>query len=457
MKAAILIMLILPFSFCSCKKDFLDAKPSTDIAVPNDLDVLAKILSGDFPNNYTNGLGSSSADEYYFQDLATWQTAPAVDRNCYIWAKDTYQGERSIYEWNYSYTAIFNTNVVLDEIEKIERTDDNRTQWNNLKGWALFIRAWAYHQLVSVFSSAYDKASSSQDLGLPLKLSPNVDEIKQRATLQETYDQIIEDAGNAVTLLQIAPQKSTPNVPSKSAAYALLAKVYLNMRNYDAAALYADSSLRLYSTLIDYNTISTSDPIPFAENNAENMFFAYSTPREAVSTQRTTVFIDSILYRSYSEDDLRKRIFFSINTGSGKPSIKRGYNPYVDLCYGGIATDEVYLIKAEALARKNAVTESMDLLNKLITKRWKAGTFSPYTASSKQEALEKILMERRKELVLRGVRWSDLKRLNKEGANITITRKINGQVYSLPPNSPLYVLPIPDDEIALSGIQQNPR
>ncbi|SEM08104.1 hypothetical protein SAMN05216436_101351 [bacterium A37T11] len=57
---------------------------------------------------------------------------------------------------------------------------------------------------------------------------------------------------------------------------------------------------------------------------------------------------------------------------------------------------------------------------------------------------------------MRGLRWMDIKRLNKEGANITLTRNLNGQIYTLPPNDPRFALPIPEDVIDLSGMQQNP-
>jgi hypothetical protein len=68
------------------------------------------------------------------------------------------------------------------------------------------------------------------------------------------------------------------------------------------------------------------------------------------------------------------------------------------------------------------------------------------------------LLERRKELCFRGLRWQDLRRLNKEPEYAkTLTRKIDGITYTLPPNDPKYVFPIPPNVIALSGMQQNPR
>jgi len=56
---------------------------------------------------------------------------------------------------------------------------------------------------------------------------------------------------------------------------------------------------------------------------------------------------------------------------------------------------------------------------------------------------------------MRTLRYTDLKRLNKEGANITLTRFIKGQTYTLLPNDPRYALPIPDDVIQVSGMPQN--
>ncbi|HSU50550.1 MAG TPA: RagB/SusD family nutrient uptake outer membrane protein, partial [Segetibacter sp.] len=124
---------------------------------------------------------------------------------------------------------------------------------------------------------------------------------------------------------------------------------------------------------------------------------------------------------------------------------------------GGIATDEVYLTRAECNARAGNITAAMSDLNSLMSKRWKAGAFVPFAATNTSDALTLILQERRKETLFRGLRWLDLRRLNSEGANITLTRNLNGQLYTLAPNDPKYVLPIPPDVVSLSGMAQNER
>ena len=63
-----------------------------------------------------------------------------------------------------------------------------------------------------------------------------------------------------------------------------------------------------------------------------------------------------------------------------------------------------------------------------------------------EELLQMILNERRKELVGRGIRWSDLKRLKVEGRfDKVLQRHLNGKEYRLLDVS-LFRLPIPPSE-----------
>jgi hypothetical protein len=126
--------------------------------------------------------------------------------------------------------------------------------------------------------------------------------------------------------------------------------------------------------------------------------------------------------------------------------------------YDGLAVDEIYLIKAECRARAGDRDGAMDVLNTLLKARWKTGTFVAYTAANADEALLIVLKERKKELLLRGLGWTDLRRLNREPKfAVTLQRKAGGVTYTLPPNDPRYAFPIPDIEIKLGGLAQNQR
>jgi tetratricopeptide (TPR) repeat protein len=401
-----------------------------------------------------------ASDDYVYTSFENWQSAPTpTERNSYIWQKDIFEGSPMVRDWTFGYAGIFYCNNVLTALSGIPLTNDNVRQYNTIIGWALFSRAYLLYDLARNFSPAYDKSTAAIDLGLPIRTKPDVDQIVPRASLGDTYLQIINDLGKATRLLDVLPPVNN-NRPSRAAAYALFSRIYLSMREYSKAESYADSTLALNSKLINYNTVSKTATNPFAIDNEESIFSTCSMLNGYVTTlpinANTRVTVNPELINLYDKNDLRLTAFFRLNTVTGNLYVRRGYF-FQTVPYTGLATDEVYLIKAECLARRNEVTAALDWLNTLLKNRFAPADFKMLTAHDQNETLKLVLQERRKELVWRTLRWSDLKRLNKEGANITLNRVLNGITYTLPPNDPRYIFPIPDDEIALSGIQQNIR
>ena len=444
-----------------CKKDFLDKKPASDITTPKSLADYQKLLENNSLILSAGALPQLSCDDYCFIDDRSWlNTNTATERNAYVWAKDIFGGEVARADWNMPYRVVFYANAVLDGLQSFAVNAASTTEYNNLKGWALFLRSYALYDLVRNFSPAYDSATAATDLGIPLKLQANVNTIVPRASVKNTYQQIIGDLQQAAVLVEPVLPGSNRNRPCKTAVYALLARIFLSMNAYDNAAVYATNCLAFYDTLTDYRDIATNIPMPFITTPAEVIFINGIVPGYDVlfaTTSNAAIAVDSNLLQSYDANDLRLLIYFRKDP-SGNYVAKRGYMGQASFFpFAGLATDEMYLIKAECLARQNDVTNAMNVLNRLLRNRYQKDTFNGLGASSPQEALRLVLLERRKELVWRGLRWSDLKRLNKENANIVLTHVVNGQVYTLLPNSALYVFPIPDDEIALSGIQQNNR
>ncbi len=398
------------------------------------------------------GLGEIGTNNFYMLNTQWQSLYNFQERNAYIWTPDIFQGEYS-FDWNDAYTRILNANVVIKGIEKVQTDGTSQSNWNNVKGSALFFRAYDFYDLAQEFCKPYIQSTANSDLGIPLRTDPDVSKGSVRASVQETYDQIIHDLLIAKDLLPINPLYKTR--PSKPAAYALLARTYLAMENYDRALLYSDSSLQLFSALIDYNTLNASSTLPVPRLNNEVIFHCILENYLAFFTASHV--IDSTLYISYDVNDLRRDIFFRIR--SGLLVFKGNYNNANGTLFSGLASDETYLIRAECNARKGNTSIAMQDLNTLMIKRWKNnGTFIPFTAINADDALVKILKERRKELIFRALRWTDLRRLNHDPRFAeTLLRVINGQTYSLPPNDPKYILPIANDEIQLSGIQQNPR
>jgi hypothetical protein len=449
----ILICTLCFISLLSCNKqeEWLDIKSNRADVTPTTIKDFQSILDyPDFMNDGHPGIPLASSDNYYVLST-TWQADASYSKNAYVWAaKDFYLNVASVNDWSAPYTTVEYANIALDGLRKITPTTDNQQAWNICKGAALFYRSFAFFNLVSTFAKQYNAATAATDLGIPLRLNADVNERSVRASVQDTYDRIINDLKEALPLLPAVPLYQTR--ASTFAVNALLARVYLSMRDYVNAGLHADKALSGSHTLLDFNTLSTtvSYPMPAFPLNPEIIFYAKAN---TFSLASTNAICDSVLVRSYTLNDLRKNCFYS-----AVPAFKGGYAGG-STTFAGLAINEQYLIKAEVYARAGNTTEAMQALNTLLGKRWKTNTFVPYTASSAANALDQVIAERRKELPFTGMlRWIDLRRLNTDSRYaVTLTRNLNNQIYTLPPNDQRYVLPIPDLEIKLSGIQQNPR
>lgn len=447
--------------FVACKKSWLDEKQNKADVVPATLkDFQAVLDNHSTMNDIYPAIGLIGADNFYLSDTKI-ASATATERNAYIWAKDILSGGSST-DWNSAYKVMEYANIVLDGLPDIDVAPSDQASFDNINGSALFYRAFASYTLSQIFCKPYNSSSANVDLGIPVRLSSNVNQPSVRISVQRTYDQMISDLTKAADLLPVTPLYVYR--PSKSAANALLAKIYLSMEDYVNALTFVNLALADNSGLLDYNNTSIVPQGSFRFPSAvggksfnEIIFFAQSVNYAVIRATVGTAVIDSNLFKSYNNNDLRKTIFYKDN-GGGNVQYFGTYTGGAP-CFSGIATNELYLIRAECYARQNNTTAALTDLNALLVKRWKTGTFSPVTAVDANDALNKILLERRKELPFTGqIRWEDLRRLNKDSRFAqTLKHTYNGAAYTLTPNDDKYVLPIPDNEIQLTGMEQNPR
>ena len=461
MKNSILIVIVFA-GLTSCFSEYIDKKPDQKLVVPvslADFQALLDNVNGS-EMNADAALGFIAADDFYITD-AGFSSLIDIEKNTYMWADEVYGANGYVDDWIRSYRQIFCTNVVLEGLEKIRPQESESETWNTVNGSALFFRATAYYNLAQLFRPPYSAQTASATPGLPLKLESNVNLPPVISDLQMTYDRIIKDLTEAVSALPGASHiKSRPD---RKAANAMLARVYLTMGLYELAEQYADKVLQEYSTLTDYNTLQTSSNRPFPPSlpggNPEVLF--HSVIASGYPYLRSTqVSVDASLYNTYANNDLRKSLFFRAR-GNGIYTFKGSYSPAlpgnVSSLFSGLATDEVFLIRAECRARRGDVSRALQDLNTLLVTRWVTGTYSPYASAYAKEALDIILAERRKQLVGRGLRWTDLRRLNQsKDYAIEISRTVNGKKIILAPGDKKYTFPVPVSEL-INGIEQNPR
>lgn len=448
----IFIFVLLSGTFFACQK-FLNTKPDATLATPATLDDLQALLDNYAINTQFPGSTEIMTDNYYLT-YADWNAiSKAYQKDYYIWEPT----DQNQLEWNTSYKHIYTCNLVLESLGTIVYLDNQAQRANEIKGNALFIRASYFYSLVQLFAKGYYKNSASNDPGIPIKLTTDVTSPTIRASVKESYEKIIKDFKEAALYLPNVATIKTHS--SRAACYGALARTYLVMQDYQNALMYADSCLALYNKLIDYNSLDIGSRIPFERFNDEVIFQATSYSSINPLSPRICK-IDTLLYNSYSPDDLRKQLLFKDN-GNGSYAFKGDYDGTSNNGNGhiftGITTDEQYLIKAECCERLGKMEESLNSLNSLLVKRWKYNTYVNQELKDTTELLSTIIKERRKELLFRGLRLSDIRRYNMEEDRLfTLRRVMNGIVYELLPGDPRYVSLIPKIVIDMTGIPQNP-
>lgn len=451
MKILKIILFFLMATNISGCKDYLDVKPDAKLAVPSDKLLYLQLMLEDHSTmNMFNPAASDLASDDAFIPSDKWITllqAQRTSANAYIWDKDVFN-DIELTDWSTPYKAILYANLILEGLEKLEAESGSR-QWKEIRGTALFHRSYAYFNLLQTFSLQYTSATAQTVPGVVLKLSSDINEKLPRASLQQCYDVILNDLQEAKSLLpQVAQYKTRASL---AAANGLLARVHLQMNNYDLALKSAEEALTVSPALIDYNTLNASAAFPLMRFNEEVIFNSVITGLSGTTASYGRVSPE--LYAMYGANDLRRTTFYRVTAGD---VFFKGSYYGSGTRFNGLATDELYLIAAECHARTNNLPGALNRLNQLLVKRYKSGTFVPVAASNSGEALKLVLDERRKELAFRNRRWADLKRVNLEPLyQTTITRTVNDQTYTLVPGDERYAMPIPLKVIEASGIQQN--
>ncbi|ATL47721.1 hypothetical protein COR50_11390 [Chitinophaga caeni] len=432
-----MILLAICLYSISCS-DYLNEKPDKSTTTINSTKDLQSIL-----DNLTlsyDALLTAGSDEYYLTK-STYDSRSQLDRNIYTWEANT----DNIEAWAKIYSYVYRANIVITEIKRFKQ----EKEYDYLMGQGLFLRAFAFYIGSQLYCTPYSK-NASNELGLPLRVLPDVEVSFARSTLKETYDRMISDLKTSEQLL--LNSEFALNRGNHKSVLGLLARIYLSMRDYENALKYSSLYLKESRTLLDYNSINETSNPAFQIENPETTFYTLVDGFPA-----TSFIVDTSLYDLYNDNDLRKVIFY-YNGTNGEIKYKGSYNGRSGYTtFYGITTSEILLIHAESAIRMGEQETALDDLNYLLSNRYKHGTFTKITEDDRSKLLKIALMERRKELAFRGLRWSDVRRLNLEGQNISLSRLIGNEVFTLPPNDLRWTWLIPSEAIILNKWEQNRR
>ena len=439
MKKYNLIFLVLGLWACD---GFLDEKPNKTIDSPTSFESLQAILDNSGTMNLHPALSLIVGGEY-FSDDAGVMALPPWQQNLYLWKSQPFQIDDQVFDWRSMYNQIQHANVVLEEVEKLPSSDP---RWNTIRGSALFFRAYAYFNIYSLFLDGPNLESQDLDTKIPIRNGTAITLSAEFAGKEEIINLIRSDLNEAELLLP--SQAQYPFKPTKTAAQALKARVFLAWENYEEALQEAEKVLDSYSELIDYNSLDPRVTYPFPLFNKEVIWQSRLGGYSFMYSQ-TAFQVEPELYRLYDSLDLRKELFFVTRT-NGFINFRGSYDGSITL-FSGVTTAEIYLTLAETLVRTGDWLTGVDYLNQFLSNRYPSG-ISPLEFSAPEEALTRIIEERQKELAFRGIRWLDLRRLNKDpDFQVTLKRNFEGQEYKLEPESASYVLPIPPRELSFAN------
>lgn len=365
-----------------------------------------------------------------------------------------YQGRHTAFIWRLFYRHISYANGILKIIPE-EYTD---VKFSHYKGQALAARAFAYLQLIQTYQFTY--LTHKDALGVPIvteETSISQAANNPRAKVEDVYNLILSDLTQAIELLD-GFKRSGKDAIDLNVAYGLRARTNLLMGKWDDAAKDADKAMEGYSpyTLEEvskptFNSASANSWIwanIITEDNDVVKTGIINWPSHLCSLNGSGYAVQTGTWRRISkllwdkipatdvrkgwwvDQDLKSPLIdeLSFEDKKGKaynagewfgwdPYTNVKFAPYNDLIENTVnasdwplmRTEEMILIKAEALAMKNPA-EGKNVLEQFV----QTYRDPEYKLTDLGNIIDEIHTQRRIELWSEGFSFFDMQRLGKD-------------------------------------------
>jgi len=470
------LVLIIIAAGISCKKLVRVDTPPTSLSETNIFTndaTAAAVLTGIYAKMSADNSNSTITG---FTSISLYSSLSADELSLYDPNDQTYGGYyrnaltsspnvSTIDYWSTIYPLIFITNAAIDGLNSSSTLTPAVKQ--QLLGEAKFMRAFCYFYLVNLFG----------DVPLVLSTDWKANTSLTRASKAQVYQQIIDDLKDAQNLLHtdyLMSDALTPypansmerTRPTKWAAAALLARVYLYTGDYpnaetqatmviDSSALYVLSGLDSVFLKNSTEAIWQLQPVGTGTNSNTGEGRIFILPPSGPAFDFPVYLSTDILNSFESGDQRRVHWVDSVATA--------GTIYYFPFKYkiGAVTTTtqeycmvlrlaEQYLIRAEARIQQNDIGGARNDLN-IIRARAGLGNTS---ANDKPSLLAAMLQERRVELFTEwGHRWLDLKRTNTVDAVMSLVTPTKGGTWAT--TAQLYPIPLTELKTA-PQLAQNP-
>lgn len=252
-------MVIATVIFGSCNEDEWLKEKAYDFYTPENSYVTTaqfkkslNFLYGNIRNFHWNASTNNTQHPLRFSDLtfmgSDYPDQKSNNYNAYITANT----EPPKLVWATAYVNIANANAIIQYID--EPNEVSSSEKNQIKGEALFFRAFWYKVLANLFGGV--------PITLEVSTSPRRD--YQRATREETYTQCKKDLLAAISLLADIDQVKDGQV-NKQVAQHLITEIYIDLKDYTSAinsatAVITNPNMSLMKTRFGSRSTEPGDP-----------------------------------------------------------------------------------------------------------------------------------------------------------------------------------------------------
>lgn len=428
-------------SMGSCKKDYLETRPTTAIDASSVLTSVANAtaaINGIHRSMYmrwndqgTFGMGTIMIyNDVLGEDFVMSGQSNGWFISFYRWLDHRNANGNAYFPYQFFYRIIANANVLIDGIDK---TPGLQVEKDAIKGQALAYRAFSYFNLVQLYGKRFERGAANGDPGVPLVLKPTT-EPQPRATVAAVYKQITDDLAQAETLLANARARVDKSNLNVNVVRGLQARVALTTQDWATAATKAAQARTGFALMTGAQQLegfnSWSNPewmwgSQQIDDQTEffTAFLAYvSFNFNSTNIRTNPKCISQSLYNTMAATDVRRALWVPTPTAANtivppggnrvafmnqKFRAKDFANSVGDIPY--MRSAEMFLIEAEALARAGRDAEAQTVFTTFMASR--VPGFVRPTATG-NALIDLIMNSRRVELWGEGFRFLDLKRLN---------------------------------------------
>lgn len=485
-------MLVIALGLFGGCDDFLDEIPDNRVQL-NDFDKAAQLLT----NAYSV---ASPAFTDWMTDNVGFTRGVNIRQNqqqAYEWeditAGPTEQDTPDFY-WFETYNAIAHANEVLAALDELPvLTEEDEVRKDAIEAEALLARAYGHFMLVNMFGEHYSQTGS--DPGVPYVKVPETTFIQQyeRESVKKVYGEVEDDLREGLEKVNDNfYQNSGKYHFNRNAALAFASRFYL--WKGDMARCIQYSSEMLGSDPGNFVRDLTSDEFQNAKSSIQGYPQLYSSP-DLPSNLLLMRKISLVQRPDYAHGPIQD--FYGDLFGASpfpgtvdereNPAFVKGDNALLPVRYQNLFErsslnsnvgypyhiavafrgEEVLLNRAEAFAYQNQLEEALADLQVFVDRRYSGGNteLTPerlrafFGANDEPDftdqliVLNYILFERRKEFIIQGMRWFDIKRY---GISVTHTLE-DGSEIQLGSDDPRKALQIPASAIEVGGLEPNDR